>query len=266
MLIWRFSDWRVESDGYICGQHLTQINDLRALRRISMQTTAAETSRLAERARQARRRAIARGYAAGRAAALHNLVVPTAATAFALARLKECLVRIAMKAIAEIVDELPPGIILPVQLRRSLQAAPGHHLLSVRVATSDLDEARLALGAVEQELGLSLVTVLADADLPPGSCVVETDCGMVDGGLRQQLAALERGVRDAIAAVLDEYTRMDDTLARQIDIVEQGLRDALDALSREAPPVENGTTKKRTTKRKGAPRRPTSSRRSGVAS
>lgn len=255
MLIWRLADWRVESDGYIGGQQVTELEDLRALRRASVQLAAAETTRLAERARHARRRAITRGYAAGRAAALHDLVIPRAAAAFVLAHIKERLVQIVMKAIAEIVDELPPGAILPNQLRRSLLAASGHRLLSVRVAACDLDDAQRAIGKVEQELGLSLVSVLADADLPARSCIVETDGGVIDGGLRHQLAALERGIRDAIGAVLEEYTRMDDALLRQLDIVTDGLRDALDVLSREIVPPEAPARPRRAAKRKPA-RRP----------
>ena len=234
MLIWRLADWRVESDGYICGQHLAQLDDLRALRRKSMQMAASETRRLAERARRTKRRALIRGYSAGRAAALHGLVMPAAAAAFAVHGLNERLMQIVMKAVIEIVGELPPATLLPNQLRRSLRAAPGQHLLSVRVAASDLDEAKRAIVSVEKELGLPLVTVLADADLPPRSCVVETDGGVIDGGLRQQLAALERGMRDAISALLDEYTRLDDSFVRQLNIVEQGLRDAVDALSQDA--------------------------------
>ncbi|WP_433706284.1 FliH/SctL family protein [Paraburkholderia sacchari] len=259
MLIWRTADWRVESDGYISGQQVAQLEDLHALRRASMQIRAAETTRLAERARRARRRAVARGYAAGRAAALHDLVIPNAAASFVLAHIKERLVQIVMKAITEIVDELPPGTILTTQLRRSLQAASGHRLLSVRVAASDADDARRAIGRVEQEFGLSLVSVLADADLPANSCIVETDSSVIDGGLRHQLCALERGMRDAITTVLKEYTRMDDALLRQLDVVAYGLRDALDVLSSEPVTIVAPPKAKRGVKRKSTRRLPASS-------
>jgi len=254
MLIWKLSDWRVESDGYICGQHLAELGELRALRQANMQLVAKETTRLAERARHVKRRAIARGYAAGRAAALHDLVMPATACVFALAHLKEDLVRIAMKAVSELIDELPPHAILSSQLRHSLQATPGQNLLSIRVAARDLDEARRVIGSIEAELGLSLVTVLADANLPPRSCIVETDGGVIDGGLRHQLAALERGMHAAVAAVLNEYTRMDDTLLRQLDCVALGLRDTLDVLARDAALPASASKSKRTVKRKSRSR------------
>jgi type III secretion protein L len=236
MMIWRLADWRVESDGYICAQHVAQLDDLRALRHEYLQLATRETAQLAQRARRVKRRALLRGYNAGRAAALHDLVMPAAATAFVLRGLRERLVQIVIHAVTEIVGDLPPGVLLPNQLRRSLCAAPGQRLLSIRVAMSDIEQTRSVIGAIEKELGLSLVTVLGDADLPPRSCVVETDGGVIDGGLRQQLTALERGIRDAIRAVLDEYSRLDDALLRQFDVIGQGLRDVLDTLSPQTAP------------------------------
>ncbi|WP_321890024.1 FliH/SctL family protein [Paraburkholderia bannensis] len=254
MLIWRLADWHIEVDGYIDARQFAQLDEIRALRSVHRQLAATELSRLAARARLTKRRAIARGYAAGRAAALHDLVVPAAACAFALEHLRECLVQIALKAITEVIGQLPPGATLPNQLRHCLKAAPGHRLLSVRVAASDLDEARRAIGVIEQELGLSLVTVLPDANLPPRSCVVETDGGVIDGSLRQQLGALERGMRDAIAGMLGKYTRMDDTLPRQLDVVAAGLRDTLDLLSRAPSPPSGGSQPRRAARRKPAKR------------
>ncbi|SAK61891.1 HrpE/YscL family type III secretion apparatus protein [Caballeronia pedi] len=235
MLIWRVSDWRVESDGYICRDDLARLQDLRALQSMNAQLAMHEKSRLVERARRVRRRAFARGYRAGRAAALHDLVMPTSAAAFALAALEERLLRVALDALAEILGELPPGATLPKQMRRSLQAASGERLLSVRVAACDHDEARRAIDAMEKNLGFPLVTILPDAGLPPRSCVVETDQGLIDGGLRQQVRALERGTRDAIAAVLDTYTRLDERVVAQFEAIERGLRDTIDVLSDASP-------------------------------
>jgi type III secretion protein L len=236
MLIWRTADWRVESDGYVCGDDLARLEELGALRREIDQYALHETRRLAERARDTRRRAFARGYRAGRTAALRDLVVPAAVTAYALGRLQDHLLRLAMQAVADIVGQMPSGMTLPNQLRRSLLAAPGQRLLSVRVAACDYAEARLAVDRLERELGLAFVKVLADADLPSRSCVVETEGGVIDGGLHQQLAALERGLGQAIGAMLDEYTRLDDRIVNQFDELGQGVRDALAALSRETAP------------------------------
>ena len=232
MLIWQLGDWRIESDGYISGHDLAMLDELRLLRRATEQLAARDASQAAARVRALQRRARQRGYDAGRLLALRDFVVPHAAAAFALSRMNEQLVQIAMKAITDVIGDLPSGATLPNQLRRCLAAAQAQRLLSVRVAAEDFDEAKRALEDVERELGLPLVNVLMDATLPPRSCVVETDSGVVDGSLRLQLAALERGMRDAIAAVLDEYRWIDDGLAKQLRIVEKGLYDTLDVLIR----------------------------------
>ncbi|MDR5782059.1 FliH/SctL family protein [Caballeronia sp. LZ065] len=235
MLIWRSAGWRVESDGYVSGDNLVRLQELDALRREIHQYVLQETRRLAERARRTRRRAFVRGLRAGQAAALRGLVVPAAATAYALGRLQDRLLQLAMQAVTDLVGELPSGATLPNQLRSSLLAAPEQRLLSVRVAVSDFAEARHAVDLLEQELGLAFVTVLADADLPPRSCVVETEGGVIDGGLHRQLEALERGMRQAIGAVLDEYTRLDERVVARFDDIGCDLRAALDALSHGGP-------------------------------
>jgi type III secretion protein L len=235
MLIWRTAGWRVESDGYVCGDDLVRLQELGALRGEIHQYVLHETRRLAERARRTRRRAFVRGLRAGQAAALRGLVVPAAATAYALGRLQDRLLQLAMQAVTDIVGELPSGMTLPNQLRSSLLAAPAQRLLSVRVAVCDFSEARHAVDLLEQELGLAFVKVLADADLPPRSCVVETEGGVIDGGLHRQFESLERGMRQAIGAVLDEYTRLDDRILAQFDDIGEGLRAALDVLSQGGP-------------------------------
>jgi type III secretion protein L len=231
MLISRRGDWRIESDGYISSDELIELDRLRALEEARAEQAADDTARLAARVRTLKRRAWRRGYEAGRAAALREQVGPSAAASFAARCLEERLTQIAMCAIAEIVGELPTAMVLPNQLRRCIAASRSQRLMSVRVSVGDYEDAKRLVTAFEQQLGAPLVAVLADAGLPPQSCVVETEHGVIDGSLKLQLVALERGMRDAIGAVLEKYAYIDDRFARELDVVEQGLRDTLDALA-----------------------------------
>lgn len=76
----------------------------------------------------------------------------------------------------------------------------GSGSLRLRVGMDDYAQARDCLGAIGglQEAGLEL-EVLADAALPPGSCIFESELGVLDASLQTQLsglrAALERAVR-----------------------------------------------------------------------
>lgn len=239
MLIWRRGSWRIESDGYLSSRELLELDDWRERERLREDEHARYTAQLAARARALRRRAWQRGYEAGKAKALAEFVGPSAAAAFGARCVQSRLVQIAMQALTEVVGELPAASLLPNQIRRCIEASGGQRLVSVRVPVAEVEAARATLARVERELGVACVAVLADAGLPPRSCVVETERGVVDGSLRLQLAALERGIRDAVNAVLHECAFIDGGLSQQLVVIEQGLRDTLDALGRE--PVDDFT-------------------------
>lgn len=75
--------------------------------------------------------------------------------------------------------------------------------LTLRVNASDADAAREGLAEVAelQAMGMT-VEVLVDAALPVGSCIFESDMGVVDASLSTQLdalrAAMARAVRKAV--------------------------------------------------------------------
>lgn len=77
--------------------------------------------------------------------------------------------------------------------------------LALRVNPADYEEARNALAALpEPPHGVSL-QVMADDSLRPGSCVFESDLGVLDASLHTQLhglsAAMERAVHAALAGL-----------------------------------------------------------------
>jgi type III secretion protein L len=239
VLICRKGNWRIESDGYLSSADLVALDDLRALDEARANDAARETSRLAARVREMKRRAWRRGYNAGRAAAMRDLVVPQAAASFIARCVEERLVRVALDALVLIIGKLPPAAALPNQLRRCIAASRSQQVMSLRVSTVDYREAKRLIARLEQELASPLFTVLADAGLPPHSCIVETERGVIDGSLRMQLSAAERGIRDAIGAMLAEYRSLDAAIDRQFDVIEQGLRDVIDAMNLPVQHVTN---------------------------
>ncbi|CAB3756841.1 FliH/SctL family protein [Paraburkholderia solisilvae] len=245
MLICKKGNWRIESDGYVSAADLVELEDLRALDDARANDAARETSRLAARVREMKRRAWRRGYDAGRAAAVRDFAMPHAAASFVARCVEERLVRVALDALVLIIGKLPPAAALPNQLRRCIAASRSQQVMSLRVSNVDYREAKRLIARLEQELAAPLFTVLADAGLPPHSCIVETERGVIDGSLRMQLSALERGIRDAIGAMLGEYRGLDEAVDRQFAVVERGLRDVIDAIgprARNARDVQHGRT------------------------
>ena len=127
-------------------------------------------------------------------------------------------------AVSDIVGELPPSAALTNQLRRAVAVSQSQRLVSVRVAPAAFEEATQLISSIEQELGTPFCTVLADAGLPAHSCVIETEAGVIDGGLKVQLRALERGIRDGVAAVLRTYDLADGAGRTTLDTIEHGVR------------------------------------------
>lgn len=231
MLICRKGGWYVESDGYVSSAELSGLDGLREVEASRAREAEQETARLVERVRALKRRAWRRGYDAGRRVALRELVVPPAATSFASRCLEERLAALVLDAVIEILGELPPDVVLRNRLRRCLGASRARQVLSLRVSTGDCEETQRIAHSLEQELNVPLFIVLADAGLPAHSLVVETVQGVIDGSLTPQLRVLERGVRDAIKLVLNEYRYIDGEAEKELTVIEKGLRDVVGLLA-----------------------------------
>jgi type III secretion protein L len=97
---------------------------------------------------------------------------------------KEALYKRAIQAVQHIVKEVP--------------------LLTLRVSPGDHAAAQKAVEAAIED-GRSLpIEVVADATLALGSCVFESDQGVIDAGLETQLAAIQRAVQRASRQVPDD--------------------------------------------------------------
>ncbi|MEM5369486.1 flagellar biosynthesis protein [Paraburkholderia azotifigens] len=240
MLICRKGGWRVESDGYVSAVDLRELEGLREVEACRAREAEREHARLADRVRELKRRAWRRGYDAGRRTALHEYVVPRAAASFAARCLEERLVGLALDAVAGLLGELPADLTLRSRLRRCIRASRAQQVISVRVSANHCEQTQRIASALEKELNVPLFMVMADAGLPPHSMIVETENGVIDGSLMPQLRVLERGMRDAIGVVLDEYRYIDDESARMVDVIERGLRDVIDLLAWRGEPRDGG--------------------------
>jgi type III secretion protein L len=235
MLICRMGEWRIESDGHLSALELASLEGLRAVEAERAADAARERRRLGAQVRELKRRAWRHGHSAGKVAALREHAGRAAALAFAAQRLENRLTQIVLGAVTDIVGELPPSAALSHQLRRALAVSQSQRLVSVRVATALFDEAVRLISTLEQELGTPFCTVLADAGLSAYSCVIETEAGVIDGGLKVQLRALECGIRKGVAALLRSYDFADGSLRTTVDVIGQGVRETLAALAE--PPL-----------------------------
>lgn len=230
MLICRHGAWQVESDGYVSSEELRGLDGLREVEAARKRDHDDARARLAARVRALKRRAWRRGYDAGREAALRRFLAGPVAAAFVARRLDERLADLVLDALERLVGDLPADVLLPVRLRRCMEAARAGQILSLRVPAGEQEETRRVVGALETQLQIAAFAVIADAGLEPDSLVVETEHGVIDGSLMPQLRALERGIREAVAALLDTYRDIDGQSMQQFEAVRRGLQDVLAAL------------------------------------
>lgn len=159
-------------------------------------------------ARAEAQRALEQGYEEGRRKAVLEWHDQQAGQAIdkaeALRRMHEKLAAIVTAAVERIVHTEERGALYQRALRSVQGLTRGASSLALRVNAVDFEHARAALGSL-QSLGVHglSVDVSVDPALKPGSCIFESEAGILDASLQTQLdglrAAMDRAVRKAVA-------------------------------------------------------------------
>ncbi len=150
------------------------------------------------------------------------------------------LARIVTSAVERIVQSEDRAALYHRALQNVQSLTRGAASLTLRVGPQDYEHARssLASGAGSEHGGID-VEVLSDATLRPGSCIFESDVGVLDASLETQLAcvrgALERAVKRA--ALADEA----DT-ANPNDMAETNDMAVMADMAGSSPMAVGGTT------------------------
>jgi type III secretion protein L len=152
--------------------------------------------------RDARQAGYDAGMEAARAEFAASLVERSATAASALASLEGRIVNTIMGALRQILRDLDERTVTEGLIRRVLAEAPADEKhLRLRVAAAQFDAANEMLGAILRDFPqVEFIDVASDADGKPGTCVLESEFGVVDASLETQLAAVRRGLSNALAA------------------------------------------------------------------
>jgi type III secretion protein L len=112
-----------------------------------------------------------------------------------LERQSERLSQIVSLAVERVVEPEDRQALYRRALRTVTKLLKDVPLLTLRVPETDRDSAQHAVDAVMQHLSGALpIEVVSDAALPLGSCLFESDQGVIDASLDTQLAAIKRAV------------------------------------------------------------------------
>jgi type III secretion protein L len=160
-------------------------------------------------ARQERERAYSEGFEQGLADAAAQWTERSVQCAWSkkrdLERQTERLSEIVSMAVDRIIEQEDRTLIYGTALRTVVKLLKDVPFLTLRVPDGGRDQAQAAVDAVLTSLGSELrIEVLADATLADGSCLFESDLGIIDAGIETQLAAIKRAVTRAAQLVAIE--------------------------------------------------------------
>jgi type III secretion protein L len=114
-----------------------------------------------------------------------------------LEHLETSLVRIVGEIVRKLLGEMEHGEMVTRLVRQALRTVRGERRVTVRVSSKDEAAVRAGLAELLQRRdagGGDFLDVLPDPDLPPGSCVLESELGVVEASLETQLKNLENAL------------------------------------------------------------------------
>ncbi|GFE82384.1 Yop proteins translocation protein L [Steroidobacter agaridevorans] len=171
---------------------------------------ARETLRLARRAAEQMRATVdaeieqarARGYEAGLREARAELSTQIAETKaqleHAFVSLEGRIVQTVLKAVQQILGHTNDRALLEPLIRRVLGQSNSTTPMRLRVSAEQFDAANDAVASLLKEFPqVEWIDVAKDPNATRGTCVLETEFGVIDGSIDTQLAALRRGLLNA---------------------------------------------------------------------
>ncbi|MCP3877882.1 MAG: HrpE/YscL family type III secretion apparatus protein [Sulfitobacter sp.] len=115
------------------------------------------------------------------------------------------VVEVVMTSVRKILGEFSDEDLTLRLVKTALHVVRSQKQVTVRVPPDRETEVRSRLHQLTSSYpGISLVEVVADSKLGAGNCVLETEIGIVDGGIDSQLQVLEKVLRSRLGKGLEK--------------------------------------------------------------
>jgi len=115
------------------------------------------------------------------------------------------LVAVVMASVRKILGEFSDEDLTLRLVKNALHVVRSQKQVTVRVPPDREAEVRSRLHQLTSSYpGISLVEVVADSKLGAGNCVLETEIGIVDGGIDSQLQVLEKVLQSRLGQGLEK--------------------------------------------------------------
>lgn len=192
-------------------------------------------------AKQSGERGYAEGLARGREEAASQWAAESlregASAKRRLMRQTQRLSEIVSSAVERVVEQEDRTALYKRALRSITRVMKDAPLLTLRVSQDDEEHARQALDSVLEQGDVPTIELVCDAVLAPGSCLFESDLGVVDAGLETQLAAIKRAcaraARETAVAADDPGIDPEDAHGEDVDVAEASVDADVESLAEE---------------------------------
>lgn len=112
---------------------------------------------------------------------------------------ESAIVAASLESISEVLGRLPDEYLVATQIRKAFQAARDKKILRLHVDSAAAESVGKIMGSLADMVGAEICELIVDASLLPGSCLVETDHGIVDGSVARHVEAIKKGLEAALA-------------------------------------------------------------------
>lgn len=144
--------------------------------------------------RQRREEAYRDGLQAGRNEYAGKIMETVMSSVEYLEHLEMSLVRSVGEIVRKLIGEMPHDEMVVRLVRQALQVVRSERKVTLRISAKDESAVRQGLAGLLQQhdsAGHGFIDILADPDLPPSSCILESEMGVVEASLETQLKNLE---------------------------------------------------------------------------
>ena len=180
---------------YLC---YAEASDAIRLARLRIQREIEELESIRE---EAKRLGYEQGLEAGKAAATQEMAATMARLERANGGLEERIVATVMAALEHVLGALGDEALFEILARQAVRAAGAAKRLRLRVAPEQILRGRqFLLDMQAQDPQIDFVDIVPDETIASGGCVLESECGAIDGRIEAHLAAVRTGLMAAIEA------------------------------------------------------------------
>ncbi|MDR2377374.1 MAG: HrpE/YscL family type III secretion apparatus protein [Puniceicoccales bacterium] len=115
------------------------------------------------------------------------------------AQLEQGMGQVAVRALERILGEMDEGEVIVKVVKNALKAVRGQKQATLKVAASEAGAVRERLDEILRVNGeVKYLDIIADSQLPSGTCLLETEYGVIDASLKIQLEAIKEAMEKKI--------------------------------------------------------------------